>query len=122
MAKNDTLERLKEIASLDEYDAQAGRIVKHLQEQWDLAVAAENLGEHLIIKAFVKDIQQEVDDINELLRNQTVKNDNDIKIRFKLQADKEAFIRIIDIFSGAKKQQVDKLIVEADARAKNQGN
>ena len=122
MARNDTLERLKEIASMDEYDHQAGRIVQHLQEQWDLAVAAENLGEHLIIKAFVKDIQQQVDDINELLRNQTVKDQEGINIRFKLQADREAFQRIIDIFSGAKIRQVDKLITEADARAKAQGN
>lgn len=118
--ENNDLKDLEQIVASDEFDKRSGLIAKKLREKWELALAAENLSEHLVIKGMVADLVAEVADLNELLRSQEVINELDKILRFKMQADMKSYERIIDLFSGQTKQAVDQEIKTALAKAKSQ--
>lgn len=118
--ENDNLKQLEDIVSSDEFDRRSGMIAKKLREKWELAMAAENLGEHLVIKNIVTDLRQEVEGLNAMLTVQIVVTDEDKITRFKAQADVLAYQRIIDLFSGEQKKAVDQEINTALAKAKSQ--
>lgn len=121
--QNNTLEQLVKIINSDDYDLESGTIIKKLQAKWDLAEAAENLSHHLVIKDFLRDLEEAVALINQLLLEQKVASDAEIKYRFKLQADKECYNRFLSIFNGRNKQILDQRIQELKAKADmNVGN
>lgn len=97
---NDTLNQLEKIVASDEFDLKSGQMVKKLREKWELAEAAENLGEHLVIQNIVKDLKDEITSMMGTLQTQVVVTDEDKIVRFQMQADCKVYQRIVDLFSG----------------------
>lgn len=104
---NETIKQLKEITGHDDYDRESSILVNKLAEKWDLAEAADNLSKHLVIASFVKELTDQIASIDEMLKNQNVINDESIKYRFKLRADREAFDQFVSIFDGRAKKNLE---------------
>lgn len=115
---NDELRQLEEIVSSDDFDLRSGEIARKLRSKWELAEAAENLGEHIVIKNLVADMVAEIDQLNSFLLDQVVATEEDKIIRFKSQADRNSYQNIIDLFSGATKSRTGNEISTALAKAK----
>ncbi len=107
---NETLEQLEKTVASDEFDTKSGLLVRKLREQWDLAEAAENLREHVVIKAFLRDFQEAIKDIDKTLQDQEVKTQEDISYRFELQATKLCYTKFLSIFDGTKKKSLEQQI------------
>lgn len=119
---NNSLDQLQKIVSSDDFDLRSGEMAKKLREKWELAEAAENLGEHLVIKNILKDLTDANIELSTFLETQEVMTDEDVKLRFKAQGQYAANQSIIDIFSGTQKIIVGHEIESALAKAKTLNN
>lgn len=118
---NDTLIQLKKIVSSDQYDLESSRLVQKLAEKWDLAEASENLSKHLVIAGFITDLTEAVKLIDQQLQDQDIVDEKTIKWRFKLKADRQAYIRFLNIFNGNAKRNLENEANRLKAKADAQG-